>query len=130
MASGWQVMLSLTCFLRLVAGQAAPTWCRLTREGSHPETSRNNICRNPERVCFPVHRLHQMSDASARSGSFVVPGAAADVGTTEGEGAAADAGADTRRPTLAPTVWSYPGNGGFKLRGRGYLRDRKKVCVS
>ena len=32
-------------------------------------------------------------------------------------------------PTLSRAMWSYPGAGNFKLRGKRYLRDRKKVGV-
>lgn len=31
------------------------------------------------------------------------------------------------QPTLSQTMWSYPGPESFKLRGRNYLRDKKKV---
>lgn len=35
-----------------------------------------------------------------------------------------DTGAE---PTLSSAMWSYPGPDSFKLRGRNYLRDKKKV---
>ena len=33
-------------------------------------------------------------------------------------------------PTLDESMWSSPGAGAFKLRGKKYLRDKKKVSTS
>lgn len=63
--------------------------------------------------------LQQTSGGGRPSGAGSA--AVGDDGASEGT---VDNGAE---PTLSSAMWSYPGPNSFKLRGRNYLRDKKKV---
>jgi hypothetical protein len=67
-------------------------------------------------------RLQQAAGGGSSSGAGSA--AVGEDGASEGT---VDNGAE---PTLSSAMWSYPGPDSFKLRGRNYLRDKKKVrCV-
>ena len=88
-----------------------------------PMPARALVCRH---IMAPwcCRRLQQTSAGSQRQS---LSGATGGDGGGSDDDAFDDAADDACRPTLSPSMWSYPGNGGFRLRGRNYLHDRKKV---
>jgi hypothetical protein len=76
-----------------------------------------------ETAALAVARSLQQTSGGGRP-SGAGSAAVGDDGASEGT---VDNGAE---PTLSSAMWSYPGPDSFKLRGRNYLRDKKKVgCI-